>query len=538
MKTSTANIILLTLLLILLLIACTQGSSSSPSSNSNMIYLKDNFQFDIRVCPFSECERVYQYNSGGYIEATAYDGRSTDINSRTVWLQVIYEGNNSGWLFANPDRIDIPNGLLDRLPVAAWVTPTPVPTPTGDPAFILKTLCYQNVYKIGMNPNLGKTFRFKTPIQIYTKGIRLINEAAANIERLTNGLVTFEIVDHEPAVGIIVIEGDVPYDPSNSETGVCNCGGVSPERVARSNGSTLFSVGEDGYINSQVFYHFGGPACDLVHCSFPYGAFLSPTSGDEHELAHVLGLGGHFDGFTGFEGFSYNVNVVISALYSMPSGTDMSNACIPYNPIPNAPNSNVPATHGSPVTHPCPSSTGPGGTSAINLDGISSDWLDIPPLTTDAQESGLFDFAGLYACSDETNLYLRVDPYESFPSNVPAQFAFDITAEGENPGVFQAFTIPNQPEDVHLAPQGNNGLQWDLQKIYKGAALGQVFELVIPLEYLGYPDMVTIHAYVNPADSSTNFDSFDPVEYTIKTATATNTPTPLPNTSPAATGTP
>jgi len=178
------------------------------------------------------------------------------------------------------------------------------------------------------------------------------------------------------------------------------------------------------------------------------------------------------------------------------------------------------------------------GNSAINLDGISSDWPEISPLATDPQESGPYDFAALYAFSDENYLYLRIDPYGSFSSDVPGQFTFDIVAEGENQGFFQAFTIPNQPEDVHLAPQGNNGLQWDLQKIYKGAALDQIFELIIPLEYLGYPDRVTIHAYINRADQPTSFDSFYSVEYAITTATANITITPLSIPSPIGTNTP
>jgi hypothetical protein len=63
----------------------------------------------------------------------------------------------------------------------------------------------------------------------------------------------------------------------------------------------------------------------------------------------------------------------------------------------------------------------------------------------------------------------------------------------------------------------DNAPQFGLQKVYRGSALKQVFELVIPLAYLGYPERVTIHAYVNNvAGQPTTFDSFDFVEYTIK----------------------
>ena len=89
---------------------------------------------------------------------------------------------------------------------------------------------------------------------------------------------------------------------------------------------------------------------------------------------------------------------------------------------------------------------------SIMLDGISSDWPEISPLVTDPQESGPYDFAALYAFSDENYLYLRIDPYGYFSSDVPGQFTFDIVAHGESQLVFQAFTISNQPEEIHLAP--------------------------------------------------------------------------------------
>lgn len=532
------------------------------------------------MCPFFECEKISQLDSGSSVEAIASDGRSTDLNSRTVWLQVYFDGSQTGWLFISPDRVDVPEGLLDRLPVAAWNAPTPAPTPTGDPAFYLKTLCDHNVYEMGMNPNLGKTLRFKTPIKIDTQGIYLIEEAVRNIERLTNGLVTFEIVDYEPEVGIIVSEGSVYYTPDsrgNAGNAACSCGSVSPNRFPSSAfEDNMLSVDDDGYINTRRFFNYGGSNCDLIGCNFPNGMNLSKTSMEEHELAHAIGLGKHFPEFTGYEGFSYNVNLVASALYSLPAGTDMAETCAafqpdcpagvgpggittgfydplhidddqrrwlwksfghaglpmgeyggemcnggtPYTPVNNGSDSNNPFTFGSPVNHPCTS---------ISVDGISSDWLDIPPLTTDAQDSGPYDFAALYACSDENNLYFRIDPHGSFTTSVPVHFAFDMVARGENLLVFQAGTSPNDFVNVGFVPMLDNAPQFNLQKQYRGTALAQVFEMVIPLQYLGYPDTVTIHAYANDGvNPMPEYDSFAPVEYTLKPAAATVAPTVTP----------
>jgi len=189
--------------------------------------------------------------------------------------------------------------------------------------------------------------------------------------------------------------------------------------------------------------------------------------------------------------------------------------CVSLNPIyctevipPNA-KGNVPASPTTSIITNAPLS--------IVLDGISSDWPQISPLATDPREAGPYDFAALYAFSDENYLYLRIDAYGHFPSNIPGQFTFDIVVHGKSRLVFQAFTIPNQVEEVHLVPVVDNAPQFGLQKVYRGSALKQVFELVIPLAYLGYPERVTIHAYVNNvAGQPTTFDSFDFVEYTIK----------------------
>ncbi len=222
-------------------------------------------------------------------------------------------------------------------------SPTPTPTPIGDPEFMLKTVCDSNVYDRSINPNLGKIVRFKTPIQINPGGDILVIKSIENIEKYTNNLVTFEIVDQDPPVGIIVVEGD-----AINQDGSPGPGNVTTERDTR--GSTLFNVGNDGYITSQVYLHLSSPGWNYRDIK----GVRSNTSIIEHELAHALGLGHHFEDFSGNEGFSYNVIIATIALYRIPSGTDMVNACSSLDPT-------------------CPTGTGPGGITAGSYDPVSID---------------------------------------------------------------------------------------------------------------------------------------------------------------------
>jgi hypothetical protein len=168
--------------------------------------------------------------------------------------------------------------------------------------------------------------------------------------------------------------------------------------------------------------------------------------------------------------------------------------------------------------------------SAITLDGISSDWPEMSPLATDPQDTEPYDFKALYGFSDAKNLYVRIDPYNSYPSNGPADFVIYVQTD-ENSSSFQIYTLPLELNKVHLARQEGENNQFDQQKTYMGVAIDKVFEIIIPLEFLGYPKTVTIQVEARVIEGSTKhvYDSFDPVTLTIGTNTVGNTITTTAN---------
>jgi len=178
--------------------------------------------------------------------------------------------------------------------------------------------------------------------------------------------------------------------------------------------------------------------------------------------------------------------------------------------------------------------------SAITLDGISSDWPEMSPLATDLQDTEPYDFKALYGFSDEKNLYLRIDPYGSFPSNGPASFGINVQTD-ESQSSFQISTLPHELNKVSLSRQVVENIQFDQGKTYMGTEIDKVFEIIIPLEFLGYPKTVTIDVGARNIEGSTPhvYDSFDPVTLTIGTNTAGTAMTPTATvTKPAATTTP
>lgn len=74
----------------------------------------------------------------------------------------------------------------------------------------------------------------------------------------------------------------------------------------------------------------------------------------------------------------------------------------------------------------------------------------LSPLATDLKDSGSYDFKSLYAFLGEKYLYLRIDPYGSFSTDVPVHFAFDIVVEGEKNATWQAATSANDLANVYL----------------------------------------------------------------------------------------
>jgi len=197
-------------------------------------------------------------------------------------------------------------------------TVTPAATLILYPVWTRKYLCESNAYYAG-NPQAGKTIRFQTPIEVNPNRVPHVLEAMQNYEAMTEGLITFRIVDSDPAVGLVFVEGDALDRDAKP-----GCGRVTSERDPQS--GFAFSATSDGVIHSRLYVHLGSVACDPAREGFQRSSIA------EHELAHALGLGSHFPGFTGIEGISLESLVTLTALYRVPPGTPVSEMC-EGNPI-------------------------------------------------------------------------------------------------------------------------------------------------------------------------------------------------------------
>ena len=294
-------------------------STHSPSPTQDIYLLEvisDNVY--IRTCPLPSCETIYQLEKGYQIRAI---GRND--NAAFAWYQVEDQSGITGWVMDNDRQVHIPNELWNNLTEIVWNTPTPLPTPTINPEYTLIRLCKSNIYD-RWNPLQGRAARYETPIDINTKGRPEVIEAIENIEVATGGLVTFNIVDSDPDVGISVVIGK-----STTSNGHPNCGTVTNFADLSGDPSNPeyyldMRVSNDGLINSVRYVHLGSSQCDHTSIVPTVRGFTSIT---EHELAHALGLGEHFDDFNGNEGFSGSVIAVIKMLYSIQPGTNMASEC-------------------------------------------------------------------------------------------------------------------------------------------------------------------------------------------------------------------
>jgi len=290
----------------------TNTSTPTPTKDIYLIeVIMDNVS--IRSCPLPSCETVHQIDTGYPIRAI---GRN-DIEA-FAWYKVEFDLGKNGWVMDNARQINPHDDLWNNLPeiAIAWDTPTPYPSPTIDLTNTLTRLCNSNVYD-PRNFMKGQTVRFDTPIDINTKGRPEVLAAIENFETLTGGAVAFNVVDENPDVGLTIIIGD-----SKGPHGNPSCGSVTDGPSALSN--HLFRTYGTGTINRLFYVHLGSSECDHTEI-IPYLRTFSAIT--EHELAHAIGIGEHFDGFYGNEGLSANLNAVVTLLYSILPGTDMSSEC-------------------------------------------------------------------------------------------------------------------------------------------------------------------------------------------------------------------
>jgi hypothetical protein len=200
--------------------------------------------------------------------------------------------------------------------VQAGLVPARTESPSADvdPEDVLGWLCASNVYDRG-NPAPGKTVRFAVPVAIHPHGNASVLTAIEHYQAATGGAVKFAVVSAHPPVGITIIDGDAV----GSNQGEPGCGNVTSGPSPTS--GHRFFIDPHGAFNTLVYVHLGSSACD------DEAAGYRPESVAEHELGHALGVGEHFPGFTGDEGLSANLTAVVTMLYSLPPGTDMTDVC-------------------------------------------------------------------------------------------------------------------------------------------------------------------------------------------------------------------
>lgn len=234
------------------------------------------------------------------------------LRTLLVWIFLIPLAGFSTACSPASVHASAPGGAPLPIPVTA-VTPSPQKILTMYPAWASRLVCESNA-QYAQNPMPGKTIRFQTPIDINPNGNSQVLAAIKNYEAMTSGAVTFRVVNSDPTVGIVVVEGD-----ALNREGQPGCGHITQEGDPKS--GFTFGVKNDGTINTRLYIHLGSSACDPTHEGF------QPQSIAEHELGHALGLGTHFAGFTGIEGLTLELLVSITALYRVPPGTDMTNLC-------------------------------------------------------------------------------------------------------------------------------------------------------------------------------------------------------------------
>lgn len=158
----------------------------------------------------------------------------------------------------------------------------------------------------------GFLVRWNTPIEVNTSNIARAEKALARYEALTGGMITFNRVTHTPTNGVVFVEG-VAKAPDGSP----GCGNVSNV----SGGLNVnYQYNASGVMNGLYYINLGSTGCN------------DATTGDydsaiaEHEMGHVLGVWGHFEGFTGREGvMNPNYFNVIYNIYKNPIGTTAAN---------------------------------------------------------------------------------------------------------------------------------------------------------------------------------------------------------------------
>ncbi len=199
------------------------------------------------------------------------------------------------------------------------ITDTGIPEPTVPTTWTKEQIKAQIVTSNLANAMLGNTgrlVRWTIPIEVNTNRIVRADEAILRYETLTGKLIRFVKVTHVPTNGVVYVEGGAVKPDGLPGTGNVNNTPLPDPHVA-------YTVDTNGILKGLYYIHLGSTASD----DSAKGNY--PSAVAEHELGHVLGIMGHFDGFTGNEGFKNpNMFNVMVNLYNNPIGTVPENLTI------------------------------------------------------------------------------------------------------------------------------------------------------------------------------------------------------------------
>jgi hypothetical protein len=132
----------------------------------------------------------------------------------------------------------------------------------------------------------GRITRWPVPIQVNTNGIARAETALAHFEQWTSGVIRFTRVNQAPAQGVMFIEGGGGGSESTDA-----CGSARDVIQGAENTTLAYHWDAARAMVGAYVIHLGAGSCN-DEIDGPH-----PSSVAEHQLAHVLGVADHFDGF-------------------------------------------------------------------------------------------------------------------------------------------------------------------------------------------------------------------------------------------------
>ncbi|MBI5076098.1 MAG: hypothetical protein HZB62_13155 [Nitrospirae bacterium] len=255
-------------------------------------FLSDGMDVTIPLSALSHLSNVTVFNYRLYVSVMAPGATVEDIAD--VAPGRVDMAPDINFLPASTDK----DSINDKL--------SPVPT-TWSAAQIRQQVIDVNINAPNQNP--GHIARWDTPIEVNTNNIARVEQALTRYEKLSGGLITFKRVTGTPTNGVVFVEGVAVASDGVSP----GCGNVSN---VPGGAGVNYEFDAAGVMTGLYYVNLGSTACNDA----TRGNYESAIA--EHEMGHVLGVWGHFDGFTGGEGLmNPNYFNVVYNIYNNPIGT-------------------------------------------------------------------------------------------------------------------------------------------------------------------------------------------------------------------------